>query len=341
MDNNLLGAAENAGVQGHIAIEHLHALVDALRPAAPPQEPERDIKLKPFESGDANEWLQWRARFQVIARCKGWNDAQQRRALAQSMAGKAIEATKDVRIEADAGNGLVALTAVQSLEAYEAKFITAAGTARARSEFLIATQKQEETAPQWHTRLTTLFRRAHPNVEIETNHEVIERFCLGLWNATVAERTLADRPDNMTEALDLASGHVATLLTMRRRTDGRGSRSDYGLHAIGETSATSSSSAVNSVRGRGKITCFNCGRDGHMQRECSSPRKEGGAVAGSSRSEGGQRNFRSGRGRRGRQGRRFTTSKRSLNALASLLDAALDGEVEEKGSEKNETKSGN
>lgn len=308
----------------------LQAIIQAVRPAAGP---ERDIKLQIFESGEPDEWLQWRARFENVARCKAWTDAQQRRALVQSMAGKAIEATQHVRVEEDAAAGHPALTPVQALNAYEAKFVTRAGTVRARSEFLAATQKQDEPLPQWHTRISTLYRRAHPNVAVENSHELIEKFCLGLWSTQVTERTLTDQPANMTDALEHASRHVATMLTMERRLDGKSRHNDKGLHAMQEKGQTSGGTAASigngkpgSSRNTATITCHFCKGPGHIRRNCYAYKRvleERGRRAGG---RGRGRGNSSGPGRRGgRSGSTNTGSlPPSLNALATFLDAALD-----------------
>ena len=314
---------------------HLPAIIAALRG---PAEPERDIKLKVFESGEPDEWLQWRARFVNIARCKNWDDAQQRRALSQSMAGKAIEATQHIRIEA--AGGAAALTAAEALDAYEAKFVTAAGTTRARSEFLSSTQKKGETMPQWHTRISTLYRRAHPGQAVETSHELIERFCLGMWNATITERTLTDHPATMTAALDAASRHIATLVTMERRLDGR-SRQERGINAMQAGNQGGSGTGNNSRTTVSSIICHHCRKPGHIRRQCyaykrqlEQQRSAGGRAA---TGRGGQRGFSGGRGSGGRPqsgqsngGAGNGAPPPSLNALAAYLDAALENAGTEK-----------
>ncbi len=303
--------AVGAGVEANDIVN----LINALQGVGNAGQPERDIKLKVFESADPQEWLQWRARFANIARCKGWNDAQQRRALAQSMGGKAIEATQHVRIEAD--GALPALTGIESLNAYEAKFVTQAGTTKARSEFLTAVQQKKEELPAWHTRVSTLFRRAHPNVDVETNHELIERFCLGMWDSDFADRTLTDQPGTMTDALESASRHAATRLTMERRADvGRGHGRISNISAQPSDATSNTSGPVIGAAGKKKMACFFCKKVGHMKRDCFAFKKSN-----ENRSQNGQsqpKTFRNGN----RNGSRKNTP--SLNALAAQLVEALD-----------------
>ncbi len=316
-----LGAA--VGPNG-LAVDDVVRIIQAMQPAAGP---ERDIKLKCFDSGDPQEWLQWRARFVTIARCKNWDDAQQRRALSQSMSGKAIEATQHIRIEANAAAGLAALTAVQALDAYEAKFITSAGTTQSRSEFLAAAQTNGETLTQWHTRLATLYRRAHPAIDIETSHELIEKFCLGMWNATIAERTLTDQPATMTEALNHASRHAATRVTMSRRLDGaRGHNRN--LNAIKGPREAENKKETGEKDGGKKmatIRCFYCKKQGHPKKDCFAYQR---AIANKQNNDSNnsinKRKFGRGGGKPGTR----TGSEPSLNALASYLDAALAKEEE-------------
>ncbi len=254
------------------------------------------------------------------------------------MSGKAIEATQHIRIEEDAAAGLPALTAVEALDAYEAKFVTAAGTTQARSDFLAAAQTNGETLTQWHTRIGTLYRRAHPNAEIETNHELIEKFCLGLWNSTLAERTLTDQPATMTAALNNASRHLATKVTMARRLDG-GTR-QRSLNAIKEPKGSDNKRDVDAAAATKKlaaIRCFFCKKLGHPKKDCfafkrSQANKQGGDK---SRSTKGNRFSR-------REGQ---AEQPSLNALAAYLDAALRREEEEskgeRDSQEDNTASGN
>ncbi len=303
--------AVGAGVEANDIVN----LINALQGVGNAGQPERDIKLKVFESADPQEWLQWRARFTNIARCKGWNDAQQRRALAQSMGGKAIEATQHVRIKAD--GALPALTGVEALNAYEAKFVTQAGTTKARSEFLTAVQQKKEELPAWHTRISTLFRRAHPNVDVKTNHELIERFCLGMWDSEFVDRTLTDQPGTMTEALDSASRHAATRLTMERRADaGRGHGRISNISAPSADSTSTAGGPVIGAAGKKKIACFFCKKVGHMKRDCFAFKKSN-----ETRSQNGQpqqKPFRNGSRNSNRK------NNPSLNALAAQLVEVLD-----------------
>ena len=344
-----LAAAPGGGPMNVADIVAILQAIPAAPAAAAAAEPERDIKLKCFESGDPQEWLQWRARFVNIARGKGWNDAQQRRALSQSMGGKAIEATQHIRIEEDVAAGLPAVAAGEALDAYEAKFITAAGTTQARSDFLAAAQMNGETLTQWHTRVGTLYRRAHPNADVETSHELIERFCLGLWNSTIAERTLTDHPATMTLALNNASRHLATKVTMARRLDG-GGRQQRSLNAIKEPRNKDDSNA-NSGNGKkddgnkkvAAIRCFFCKKLGHQKKDCYSfQRAQANRQAGRNNSNSGKPANKGGRFPRN-VGGGGGQERPSLNALASYLEAALgnDGESKEQKEGEEATVQGN
>ena len=304
-------AAVAAGVNEDAVVAVMQALGVGGGNNAVNNEPERDIKLKVLESTDPQSWLQWRARFENIARCKGWNDAQQRRALAQAMSGKAIEATQHVQIEAHGGKP--ALTAVQALDAYEAKFVTQAGTTQARSEFLAASQGKDESLPAWHTRVSTLYRRAHPGVNIDDNRELLERFCLGMWDSKIADRTLTDQPATMAQALNDASRHLATKVTMERRADvvrGQGGRGGANVNSI-----KPKDNAANSAIEKKKMKCFFCKKLGHPKRDCFAFKRF---------QEG-----RQGEGKATNQGDRSKAAAKtggggsSLNALASYLEAAL------------------
>ncbi len=265
--------------------DQLRQLLQAVRGGG--NAPERESKLKPFESGDATEWLQWRKRFEILAEGKGWDPAQQVRAIRQSMMGYAVDATGDIEVGEIAANAALgiahraALTPVQVLNAYEAKFVTAAGTTKARDDFLAAHQGQQETVSQWHTRVKMLYRRAHPQANAETSHELLEKFQYGLWNGTVCDRTLTDRPLNMTQALDRASHHVATLSALRRR--GIRQRNELGggsLNFMG--SAAGNGGPTTNGNPHAHLTCHGCKEKGHIRRNCSKAKK---GKDGSSRGE--------------------------------------------------------
>jgi hypothetical protein len=75
-------------------------------------------------------------------------------------------------------------------------------TFRARAEYTQARQLKEEDVGTWHTRILQLHTRAwHGAVDREMSHELIYKFCCGLYHPMVRAKTVEHNPNTFGAAL--------------------------------------------------------------------------------------------------------------------------------------------
>lgn len=249
-------------------------------------------KLPEYTSGDPVAWLEWRVTYNNIRELNGWNDdavcvAQ----IKGAMGGYAAVAVQGIDNATPGG----------LLDAYEARFCTAAASVQARQQFLAAKQEPTESIVAWHTRVRTLYRRADAAADLEGTKELIDRFVFGLHHPVVMERTLDTAPANMTDALREAASKAATIACVAEHT---GKKPGAGLYAMaGPSTGGDAAAAVTNKK------CWNCDEVGHLSRDCPQPKR--GKGRGSNKGKG--RGSNKGKGG-GQGGRRLT-----INALADLL----------------------
>lgn len=219
-------------------------------------------KLPVFSSGDPSGWLEWRVAYVNIRELNGWNDdavcVAQIKAAMQGYAAMAVQ-------------GINEATPGALLNAYEAKFCTAASSVQARQMFLAAKQDVGEAITAWHTRVITLYRRADPAANLNTTRELIDRFIFGLAHPTVLERTLDARPADMAAALAEATSRAATVNCLAEL---EGRKPGPGLNALTDKEREERKQVSR---------CFNCDTLGHYARDCMKPHR---ALAGRGRGRG-------------------------------------------------------
>ncbi len=137
--------------------------------------------------------------------------------------------------------------------------------------------------------------------------------------AGCADRTRAEQPGTMAAALEGASRHAATRLTMERRADaGRGHGRINNISAQSSEPAPHTGGPVIGASGKKKMTCFFCKKVGHMKRDCFAFKKSN-----ENRLQNGQSQSKPVRNGN-RNGNRKNAP--SLNALAAQLVEVLDGQ---------------
>jgi hypothetical protein len=86
------------------------------------------------------------------------------------------------------------------LDQIEGKFVHQLNTFRA--DYTQARQLKEEDVGTWHTRVLQLHTRAwHGAVDREMSHELIYKFCCGLYHPMVRAKTVENNPESFGAAL--------------------------------------------------------------------------------------------------------------------------------------------
>ena len=308
--------------------------------------PGSEKRLPPFSSANATDWLSWKATFLRVAELKNWNDGQRRAQILAAMEGLACRQVQTINVD-----GPPQMTWREILTAYGNRFLPPAAGQLARQEFSSAAQATGESITAWHTRISELYSRAYPAGNVETDQQLCEQFMLGIANKEVMTRTFDVNPNTMTQCLEVATTKQANVKRVAqhfKQTGGRGMGNFMMTLGMDESEATAAKdeeddpavAAMNSE-------CFHCRRTGHFRAECPLkhlPREQAQQRRSSNfRPRGGQRGRGRGgrrggnRGRGGQRGRGRRSTDRAVNALAAVLNQALDlqqqGQEEEEGQE--------
>lgn len=270
-------------------------------------------------AGLGAEWVTWRSHFDTVRELNNWDDLVSRRQLKAAMDGEAARTVSDIDIEAAGRTINLVLTD------YAARFLTPAGGQLARTEFHGARQEPHETERQFHSRVREMFIRAYPAqaANLNASELLIQTFALGLADTEVARYVMDRTPAQYTEALELATAKRATEHALKAHGKLRG-----GLHAIGSSGQATSAK------------CWNCGKGGHMQRDCTEPENRNNSYGGNS---GRWRGRRGGRGRGGQGGGRGGRNNRHINSVGTDETAAatLTSETEVSSAASGNSQSGN
>lgn len=225
-------------------------------PAAPVAPAQR--KIPTFEdASNPRKWLEWRRRFEAIARGALWDDEHKKREMFAAMVGPASAAIHDIPYENTPG---YQRTFREIADLYEARFVNRAASNAARTDFNRAQQQPQETLLEWHGRLRDLFVRAYPNHpgvdqgELGTN--LRERFAVGLESASIQEYVLDKDPATYADCLTDAETKSNTLVKMKDM-----SQVAAALHAIQQVKKPIPRDAGGA--------CYYCYRDGHFKIECA------------------------------------------------------------------------
>jgi hypothetical protein len=138
-------------------------------------------------------------------------------------------------------------------------------TLRARAEYTQARQLKEEDVGTWHTRVLQLHTHAwHGAVDRETSHQLIYKFCCGLYHPVVRAKTVEHYPETFGAALQGAMQAEASQMMLVSGLWGtRGS-------AAGRPA---NNAMINAMGGSGggyveMRKCHTCHQVGHLARNC-------------------------------------------------------------------------
>jgi hypothetical protein len=150
------------------------------------------------------------------------------------------------------------------LNQIEGKFVNQVDTFRACAEYTQAQQLKEEDVGTWHTRVLQLHTRAwHRAVDREISHELIYKFCCGLYHPMVRAKTVENNPETFGAALQGAMQAEASQMMLASGLWGT-----WGSAAGGPAN----NAMINAMRSGGGYVemreCHTCHQVGHLARKC-------------------------------------------------------------------------
>jgi len=216
-------------------------------------------KLTIFSSGNPTDWKIWRRNFVQTALINGWQDQRQRREAVANIEGIAATSVSDIEPDNYADIQLL-------LEALEARFLPAAQTQTAKTEFNLSKQKPGETVIQWHARLRELFIRAYPARNPINDDQLIDKFVSGLYDRDVMSFILDRDPNTYAAALEHAQRRTSALLVLARNKGGtNGTTTNPIAHLGQEDYEDNSYGELNAI---GRNQCWYCRKAGHLRDDC-------------------------------------------------------------------------
>ena len=209
-------AAAAADAAAAAAADNLQAFETLIQNARPTVKPEK------FKSGDAQDWIEWRAVFVNAAAMGQWNNQKARRLASEALIGTARRMVTGIPVEAD-GDPDDIDPYEELLDLYQGRFCPAGHTKMCRTEMRAAKQREDEALAIWHGRLRFLYQRAYPNRaedEVEDDQDLIDMFIKGLLHHEVKHFVWHDGPATYTLALAAANQRASKVRTFEEEVVG-------------------------------------------------------------------------------------------------------------------------
>jgi hypothetical protein len=207
--------------------------------------------LTPFANDHNNKkenWVVFRRQFLIHVQSQGYGEPEAKGCLMMSLTGDAALAANTIEMDEFE-------TVRDLLDELEKKFMPAASSALAQTNFEQAVQKAGESVLDWHSRLFSMWKRAYPN--ITDNHILIRRFTMGISHMETRKELLRQRPTNYDVALEIAQTEEAVC---------KATRSTAMNQAIMPAPTVDEPMDISAI---GKQSaCHECGQTGHFRREC-------------------------------------------------------------------------
>jgi hypothetical protein len=156
--------------------------------------------LPTFSDCSADGWFLFRRPYTVCCQINNWDDLRSRRQLLLALKDSSLAKIANLQPTPDP------LSVHWDLEAFldqiEGKFVHQVDTFKGRAVYTQARQLKEEDVGTWHIRVLQLYTRAwHEAVDREMSHEIIYKFCCGLYHPMVRAKTVEHNPETFGAAL--------------------------------------------------------------------------------------------------------------------------------------------
>ena len=264
-------AAEVGGIDHGILADILEGLIPLMARAIPaaladmpvaPARPAAPIvvqhgtgrKMENFTTGDAVDWMHWKARFRIVADINEWTAARARRELLASISGHAQTYVSQIPHGANPPNGN-ARPYEELLTLLDSQFLPVAAGRLARSDFQASKQQEDENTNTFHVRVRGYYVRANPHMtqpEIDVSRDLIEKFAEGLTSPQAVYDLLKNVPATYPAALDQATGAASSALRLHEIMGKGNIKTEQGINYI------TNSNLPLSIR-RGKSSTFPSG----------------------------------------------------------------------------------
>ena len=208
------------------------------------------IRLTPFSGKE--DWLDWRETFNIARRGNAWTPEQAMMAARGHLTGSAVSVAKMIPLPA-CGVAITDDMVTDFLDRLEAKFVPEGASVMAQAQFQEAKQKADESVLSWHTRVTSLFQRAYPDVLTPTSRDerdMVRIFTEGQRHSGIRWHLCTLRPPTMQQALDAAHTQEAAYKSFYKagvKVPGAPGQPKETIQEIQGESTSTNLSAVSSV----------------------------------------------------------------------------------------------
>ena len=163
-------------------------------------------KVQYFSNSPGENFLSWRAQFQVIATLNRWTNSEAKSMAFAYMRGHALDTVLDISITEEHQ------TLADVLEKYQLRFLHSSRSQMLRAQFHCVVQLPNESIQRLHARMRVLYNLAYPDVHDRSDIFLTERFVAALNNREVQNYVRRRKPSSFEEALEIANEETSFVL---------------------------------------------------------------------------------------------------------------------------------